>query len=257
MRPRRSLRAKGDAAVSAARETVAWASRILAYYGHGDLTLGHVSIRAGDRVYMKRKGVGLEEVVPADVQIFDLDGRKLDGDGGVHLEVPLHTEVYKVRPDVGAVIHTHPLWALALGAVETPLRYLAHDALLFPDGLSRFDETSDLITGTATGAAVARALGSRRAVLMRNHGVLIVGRTVGWAVLAALALERAVHLQSVAGSLGTPVPIPDRGVPALHASKYREEFIDEYWEYWLRCLRRAGLNDGMPARPRERRSRGG
>jgi len=257
MRPRRSLRAKGDAAVSAARETVAWASRILAYYGHGDLTLGHVSIRAGDRVYMKRKGVGLEEVVPADVQIFDLDGRKLGGDGGVHLEVPLHTEVYKARPDVGAVIHTHPLWALALGAVETPLRYLAHDALLFPDGLGIFEETSDLITNVETGGAVAHALGSRRAVLMRNHGVLIVGRTVGWAVLAALALERAVHLQSVAGSLGTLVPIPDGGVPVLHASKYREEFIDEYWEYWLRCLRRAGLNDGMPARPRVRRSRGG
>jgi L-fuculose-phosphate aldolase len=257
MRPRRSLRARGDAAVSAARETVAWACRILAYYGHGDLTLGHASIRAGDRVYMKRKGVGLEEVTPADVLTLDLDGRKRDGDGAVHLEVPLHTEVYKVRPDVGAVIHTHPLWSVALGTVETPLRYLAHDALLFPDGLGVFEETSDLITNVATGGAVAQALGSRRAVLMRNHGVLIVGPTVGWAVLAALALERAAHLQSMAGSLGTPAAIPDGGVPALHVSKYRQEFIDEYWEYWLRCLRRAGLTDGMPARRRERRSRGG
>jgi L-fuculose-phosphate aldolase len=239
------------------REAVAWACRILAYHGHGDLTLGHVSARDGDRVYIKRKGLGLEEITPADVLTLDLNGRRLRGEGAVHLEVPLHIEVYRARPDVGAVIHTHPIHTTALSAVQAPLRYLSHDALLFPEGLAVFEDTAGLIIDAETGAAIARALDGRRAVLLRNHGVLVTGRDVRWAVLSALTLERAVQMQVVAATLGTPTPIPDQAVGALHASKYRDEFLDEYWAYWVRCVRRVGLDRGMPpARRALRRRRG-
>jgi ribulose-5-phosphate 4-epimerase/fuculose-1-phosphate aldolase len=231
---------------------VAWACRILAAYGHGDLTLGHASARAGDRVFMKRKGLALEEVAPEDVLTLDLNGRRLRGDGAVHLEVPLHTEVYKARPDVGAVIHTHPIYTTALGAVEAPLLPLSHDALLFPEGLAVFEDTADLVMSADVGWDIARALGQRRAVLLRNHGVLVVGKDVRWAVFAALTLERAVRVQAVASRLGAPRPIPDHLVGPLHASKYRDEFMDEYWAYWLRAVHRMGLDDGMPHTHRRR-----
>ncbi len=236
-------------------EMVAWACRILAMHGHGDLTLGHVSARDGARVLMKRKGLGLEEVTAADILTLDLEGRLVAGDGAVHLEVPLHTEIYKVRPDVGAVIHTHPAHGTAFGASDARLLYLSHDALLFPEGIAVFEETADLVMSAPAGAAIARTLGDRRVVLLRNHGVLVVGKDVRWAVLSALTLERALHLQVVAAALGTPRPIPDALVRPLHASKYREEFMDEYWGYWIRCVRRAGLDEGMPA-ARQRGRRG-
>lgn len=234
------------------RVQVAWACRILAAYGHGDLTLGHVSARAGDRVFMKRKGLALEEVAPRDVLVLDLAGRRVRGNGPVHLEVPLHTEVYKARPDVGAVIHTHPIYATALGAAEATLLPLSHDALLFPDGLAVFDDTADLIMSAEVGADIARALGTRRAVLLRNHGVLVVGKDVRWAVFAALTLERAIMVQAVASRLGEPRPIPAALLGPLHASKYRDEFMDEYWAYWLRTVRRMGLDEGMPPAHRRR-----
>jgi L-fuculose-phosphate aldolase len=234
--------------MSAIREDVAWAGRILVLYGHGDLTLGHVSARDGPRIYMKRKGIGLEEVTPADVLTLDLDGRKTAGTGAVHLEAVLHTEVYRAREDVGAVVHTHPMYATALGAVAADLQYLTHDAVLFPEGIGIFEDTSDLVLTPEAGAAVARALGRRRAVLLRNHGVLVVGRDVRWGVLAALTLERAVRMQAVAESLGLLRPIPASTIASQHASKYREDFLDEYWDYWLRCVRRAGLDAGMPRR---------
>jgi L-fuculose-phosphate aldolase len=234
------------------RAQVAWACRILAAYGHGDLTLGHVSARAGDRVFMKRKGLALEEVAPGDVLTLDLAGRRVRGNGPVHLEVPLHTEVYKARPDVGAVIHTHPIYTTALGAVEATLLPLSHDALLFPDGLAVFDDTADLIMSAEVGADIARALGTRRAVLLRNHGVLVVGKDVRWAVFAAVTLERAVMVQAVASRLGEPRPIPATLLEPLHASKYRDEFMDEYWAYWLRTVRRMGLDEGMPSVHRRR-----
>jgi L-fuculose-phosphate aldolase len=234
------------ASTAALKVAVAWACRILAMHGHGDLTLGHVSARAGDRVLIKRKGLGLEEVTPRDVQEVDLDGRKRAGPGNVHLEVVLHTEVYRARRDVGAVIHTHPVHSTAFGATTGTLRYLTHESLLFPDGIGVFDDTADLVTTVDGGRALARALGSRRAVLLRNHGTLVVGKDVPWAVLSALTLERALQMQAVAGGLGELRPIPESLVGPLHTSKYRDMFTDEYWAYWLRTLRARGLAKGMP-----------
>jgi L-fuculose-phosphate aldolase len=194
---------------------------------------------------MKRKGLGLDEVSPADVVTIDLDGRKVAGRGEVHLEAPLHTEVYKVRPDVGAVIHTHPPYATAFAAVDVPLLYLSHDALLFADGIAMYEDSHLVVTPEA-GAAIARALGHRRAIILRNHGVVVVGPDVRWAVLTAVTLERAIRVQVLASALGPARPIPAGDVPTLQASKYREEFLDEYWAYWLRVLRRRGLDVGMP-----------
>lgn len=237
---------------------VAWACRVLAMEGHGDLTLGHVSARVDGaaRVYIKGKGLGLDEVGPDDVVTINLEGQKLAGRGEVHLEAALHTEVYKRRPDVGAVIHTHPPYATAFGAVEGRLLFLSHDALLFPDGVAIFEDTADLVTSAELGRAVAVALGGRRALILRNHGVLVVGSDVRWAVMAAVTLERAIRLQAIASALGPAKPIPESVVEALHTSKYREEFLDEYWAYWLRRLRRLGLAKGMPGQD-GRRSRGG
>ena len=86
---------------------------------------------------------------------------------------------------------------------------MTHDAVLFADGIGRYG-APDLIVDEEQGAAVAAALGSRRAVLLANHGVLVVGKDVSWAVLTALTLERAARLQSIASTLGAAAPDPDR-----------------------------------------------
>src|SRR5438034_3209686 len=93
------------------REQVAWACRILALEGYADLTLGHVSARGGDgSIWIKRKGVALDEVEPEDVVCVE------DTAADLHLETVLHTGVYQARPDVGAVVHGHPPYATALAA---------------------------------------------------------------------------------------------------------------------------------------------
>src|SRR6266700_2827558 len=162
------------------REQVAWACRILAVEGYADLTLGHVSARSPEgQIWIKRKGVALDEVEPEDVVTID------DADAVLHLETVLHTGVYRARPDVSAVVHGHPPYATALAATGAALELLTHDAVLFVDGVAVYDETAELITEPDQGHAVARALGSRNAVLLRNHGVVVVGRDVAWAVLAA------------------------------------------------------------------------
>jgi len=216
------------------REQVAWACRILAAEGYADLTLGHVSARGADgEIWIKRKGVALDEVEPDDVVALD------DGDAVLHLETVLHTGVYRARADVGAVVHGHPPHATALGATDADLLVLTHDGILFADGVSRFGDP-DLIVDDDQGDRVAAALGSRRAVLMENHGVLVVGGDVKWAVLTAVTLERAARLQSIAAALGELRPIERELALRLRPVKYRDEFVEEYWAAWQRQVTRDG-----------------
>jgi L-fuculose-phosphate aldolase len=224
------------AAAQELREQVACACRILALEGYADLTLGHVSARerGGTTVYIKRKGIALDEVVPGDIVEFDLADGGPPSSPEMHLEAVLHSEVYSARPDVCAVIHGHPPFATALSATDARLELLTHDAVLFADGVAVFDDAPDLITEPEQGESVAEALGSRRAVLLQNHGVLVVGKDVPWAVLAAVTLERAVRVQSIAATLGPLRPISEDVALQMLDDKYRDRFVEEYWQAWLR-----------------------
>jgi L-fuculose-phosphate aldolase len=226
------------AIVQGLREQIAWACRIIASEGYADLTLGHVSARGADgTIWIKRKGVALDEVEADDVVSID------DTDAVLHLETVLHEGVYRARADVGSVIHGHPPYATALGATDAELVPLTHDGILFADGVSRFDEP-DLIVEQEQGNAVAAALGERRALLLENHGVLVVGKDVPWAVLTAATLERAARLQSIAAALGELRPIATALAKELEPIKYRDEFVDEYWQAWQRQIARRGEGPG-------------
>ena len=228
------------------REQVAWASRILATEGYADLTLGHVSARTDDgRVYIKRKGVALDEVEPDDIVEFSVDDADSVFVPDMHLEAVLHQAVYQARPDVGAVVHGHPPYATALGATDASLELLTHDAVLFADGVPVFEGSPELILDASQGRAVAAALGPHRAVLLCNHGVLVTGKDVPWATLCAVTLERAAQLQSIASTFGTLRPIPAEAALAMHADKYRDAFVQEYWAAWLRKLGRLGADARM------------
>jgi len=220
----------------ALRERVATACRVIALEGYMDLTLGHVSARnPGNRtIWIKRKGVGLDEVEPSDVIALDIDDPTALESADYHLESVMHTEVYRARPDVGSVIHGHPVYGTALGSTDGQLQLLTHDAVLFADGVGDYDEGPALIMNREQGRRVAMALGSRRAALLRNHGVVIAGEDVRWAVLAAVTLERAIRFQAIAATLGRPRPIPQDGAERLYPQKYQDPFLDEYWAAWVR-----------------------
>jgi L-fuculose-phosphate aldolase len=222
------------------RRAVAVACRVIALEGYLDLTLGHVSARhPGDRViWIKRKGVALDEVEPDDVIPLDLDDARALESSDFHLESVMHTEVYRARDDANSVIHGHPLYATALGSTVAPLELLTHDAVLFVDGLGEFDEGPDLVTDAARARRVALALGGRRAAILRNHGVIVAGEDVRWSLLTAVALERAVRSQAMAHLFGAVREIPAAAAERLRPQKYQEAFMDDYWAAWVRRVER-------------------
>lgn len=176
---------------------------MLAENGHSDLVWGHVSLRDGEGrgLWMKRSGLGFEELLETDIQLIDLDGTVVSGEGAAHLERFIHTEILRSRPDVHCVIHTHPESATTFAATGLPLQPIAHEATMFvPPDIARFTETGDLIRTAELGRLVAHALGERNALLLVNHGVVVVGATMEEAVFSAVLLEKACRMQLIASA---------------------------------------------------------
>ena len=113
----------GQGSDATVRQQVALAGRILATNGHSDYIWGHVAIRdpQGRGLWMKPSGLGFEEVTADDVLLVSFDGAVLEGSGPCHVEWPIHASVMIARPDVGATVHSHPPYSIALGAAGKPL----------------------------------------------------------------------------------------------------------------------------------------
>jgi L-fuculose-phosphate aldolase len=191
--------------VTAVRERLVQACRILALEGQGDHIWGHVTARVPGRpdlLFMKPATIGLEEIGIDDIITVNLDGEKVEGRMPRHIEVYIHTEVMRARHDVGAVVHTHPPHAVAFGALGQALQPISHDGAIFCDGLPVFAETSDLITDAPRGAAVARSLGPHGGMLLRNHGIVTAAATIEEAVMKAIFLEKACKMQLLCESCG-------------------------------------------------------
>ncbi|MVU78290.1 class II aldolase/adducin family protein [Nocardia sp. ET3-3] len=217
---------------------VALGSNALAEAGHGDMVWGHLAVRdpGGRGVWMKSSGWGLEEITPERVLLVSWTGELLEGEGRVHLEYPIHTEIMRARADVQVSVHTHSAAVNAFSALGTPLRALSHDAVVFAEhGLPRFAATANLIRTPELGRALAADLGVARACLMPEHGFAAVGTDIAHAVMYAVLLERACRVQLTAAAAGE----------LRHWTEYEEclekdavvwpdSQIDAGWRYWCR-----------------------
>lgn len=222
------------------RTQVSLGCRVLAMTGQSDLIWGHVGVRdpEGRGVWLKGAGLGFEEVSERDVVLIDRAGERLEGDGRVHYEFPIHTEVLAARPDAAAVVHTHTEGAVAFGATGMDLHPIGHEGALFsPHGPARYTLTSDLIRTPELGASLAQTLGDRNALLMVNHGLVTVGPDVKTAVLTAVILEKACRVQLAAAATGRTLSwTSDEEALAKRDSVYGPQQLAAAWRYLLRCL---------------------
>lgn len=216
---------------------------ILDAEGLGDLTRGHMSIRVPGNpthFFMKPHSMGFDEITMENIVICNLDGDKVAGGGRKHSEVYIHSEIFKCRPDVNSVIHTHPTHAVALSATGQALQPISQPAVAFADGVPYFRDTIDLIRSQAMGAGVAQALGQCKAVLMRNHGVAVVGANIEESTILTIMLENACQIQLAAqsgGGIGEQFDAPS--IERLHFNITRAEQYTVNFEYLKRKAYRA------------------
>ncbi|MDB5908091.1 MAG: putative class aldolase [Massilia sp.] len=178
---------------------------ILETAGQGDLTRGHISVRVPGQpelFFMKPHSFGFDEITMENIVICNLDGEKVGGGGRRHSEVFIHSEIFKARPEVMSVIHAHPDNAVALSATGRQVLPISQPGCAFSDGVPYYTDTVELIRTGEMGKGVARALGAHKAVMMRNHGVAVVGRSIEESVILAIMLDNACRIQLLAEAAG-------------------------------------------------------
>ena len=221
------------------------AGRILAHHGQGDMTRGHVSLRVEDGLFlMKPNGIGLDEMTPETVLTVGLDGIARHGQHRQHSEVFIHSEIYHARPDVNAVVHTHPVHLIALSATGRGLRPLSQGGAIFADHLPVFDSTMQLISDQALGAELARSLGGERAVMMKCHGLVMACATLEEAIVLSITIEEAARIQLLVDSAGgAAAEFPPDDVAKLRAAQLGAAMINANFGY----LARRATGSALPA----------
>lgn len=176
---------------------------------------GNVSRRAGDNlIAITPTSISYEVMTVEQVVIVDLStGRSIESTHQPSYELPMHLGVYRQRPDVAAIVHTHSPFVSALSVLRRPLPPVIDEMILYLGG--QIEVTDYAFTGTeAVGTNVVRALGNRAGVILANHGNVCVGPTVERALHVAVTMEWNARIYIEAIQIGEPARLPDEAIRA-------------------------------------------
>jgi HCOMODA/2-hydroxy-3-carboxy-muconic semialdehyde decarboxylase len=221
-------------------EDLVAANRILAAQGIFD-AFGHVSVRHNrdPNRFLIARSLAPELVTADDLIEYDLDAIAVDLRGrSQYSERYIHAEIYRRRPDVNAIVHNHSRSVIPFGISTVPMRPVFHNAAFIGDGLPIFDirdafgVTDMLVSDAARGEVLAEALGEHVAVLMRGHGVAVVGPDLRHAVGRSIYLEANASVQLEAIGLGGEVTYlaPEEAAEVMGTGENRG--YERPWELW-------------------------
>ena len=222
-------------------EDLVAANRILADQGVVD-GYGHVSVRhdRDPNRYLLARSMAPELVTAADIMEYDLESEAVDPRGRTsYLERFIHGEIYKVRPDVKAVVHNHSPSVIPFGVTSAPLKPLYHMSAFLVGGVPVYDireaagEATDmLVRNPALGKALAAKLGRAAVALMRGHGAVVVAEHLPQVVFRSVYTEVNAKLQAQAMALGGGKVTYLSDEEATKASTSVGGTITRPWELW-------------------------
>jgi ribulose-5-phosphate 4-epimerase/fuculose-1-phosphate aldolase len=225
----------------AAVDDLVAANHILADQGVVD-GFGHISVRhpSDPNRFLMSRSLAPALVKAEDIMEFDLDGKPVDQRGrAVFLERFIHSEIYKSRPDVKSVVHSHSPAVIPFGISQTPMKAAYHIAAFLAQGVPVFDirkaggMTDMLVRDGALGKSLAEVLGDRSVALMRGHGNVVVGPTIPLTVFRAVYTEVNARVQAQAIALGGPVTYLEVE-EGERANKALDQIHLRAWDLWKR-----------------------
>jgi ribulose-5-phosphate 4-epimerase/fuculose-1-phosphate aldolase len=231
----------GQIADRAVLEDLAAASRILVDQGVFDAA-GHVSMRhpANPERFLMSRSLAPQMITADDIMEFDLDCRAIDARGrNGFIERYLHGEIFRARPDVMAIAHSHSPSVIAFGLSDVPMRAMYHNAAFLAAGVPVFDirekfgATDIVISSADKGAALAKVLAEKPVALLRAHGMVAVGPSLPVAVFRAIFTVASADIQHQAMALGGPVAALDEEEGQL-ADVVNVQTVGRSWDLWKR-----------------------
>jgi len=216
-----------------AREALAGACRILAREGHESGLAGQVTARADAGTWWTLQfGYGFEEATSERMVLVDADLQPLSG-GRPNPGVRFHVWIYRQRPEVMAIVHTHAPHASALAATGQPLRTLHMDSAML-HGCAHLAEWPGVPVADDEGRIISGALGNAKCVLLANHGLLTAGTSVEEATYLAVFFERAARLQLRAMAAGGYKEVKRELAEEARAFLLQPSIVRATFAYWLR-----------------------
>ncbi|MGW7351717.1 class II aldolase/adducin family protein [Streptomyces sp. NPDC054784] len=190
---------------------LAAALRLFGRYGHEEGLSGHITVRDpefDDCYWVNPFGMAFAHVTVSELVLVDGDGQVLEGRHHVNQAAfAVHAHVHRARPRVVAVAHAHSTYGRALSALGHRLEPITQDACAFYEDHAVFDEYTGMFVDDSAGRRIAAALGPRKGIVLRNHGLLTVGDSVDAATWWFLQMERACQIQLAAMAAGKPIVI--------------------------------------------------
>lgn len=203
----------------AARQQLAACYRIFAMFGWDELIFNHITVKLDEpgAFLINPYGMHFGEVTASSLVKIDIDGNKLDADNPWHVNragFVQHSLFHRHLPDAHAIIHTHTTATVAVCSLEGGLQPVNFYACNFI-GQVGYHDFEGVTVRDEEGPRLLKALGDKRILLLRNHGPVVMGKTLPDAFVKYWALQRACEHQLATMSMGTPITVPPE-VIAVH-----------------------------------------
>ncbi len=193
------------------KQRLAAGFRLFGKFGFEEGVAGHITARDPehpDHFWVNPFGMSFSHIRASDLIRVNEQGEVVEGEGGVNTAAfAIHSAVHAARPDVIAAAHSHSIYGKSWSSLGRLLDPLTQDACAFFEDHALFDDYTGVVLDPEEGKRIAHTLGERKAVILRNHGLLTAGHSVDEAVWWFVTMERTCQAQLLAEAAGTPVLI--------------------------------------------------
>ena len=213
------------------QERLAAGFRLFSKFGFDEGVAGHITARDPEDpelFWVNPFAVHFGHISVSDLLCVNAQGEVVEGNRPVNVAAfAIHSQVHAARPDVMAAAHSHSVYGKSWSALGRTLDPITQDVCAFYEDHDLFDDYTGVVVNTEEGKRIGAALGTNKAVILRNHGLLTVGETVDEAVWWFITMERSCQAQLLAEAAGTPVLI-DKEVAELTHSQ-----VGNHYSGWL------------------------
>ncbi|MDZ7965827.1 MAG: class II aldolase/adducin family protein [Nostoc sp. DedSLP03] len=193
------------------KQHLAAAFRLFARYGFDEGVAGHITARDPefpDQFWINPFGMHFGRICVSDLLLVNHKGEIVKGDKPVNVAAfAIHSQIHKARPDVVAAAHSHSLYGKTWSTLGRILDPITQDVCAFYEDHALFSDYTGVVLGSEDGQRIAATLGDKKAVILRNHGLLSVGHSVDEAAWWLISMERACQVQVMAEAVGRLVLI--------------------------------------------------
>jgi ribulose-5-phosphate 4-epimerase/fuculose-1-phosphate aldolase len=226
------------------RLDLACACRIIAHEGMDDGIAGHLSVRipGADELWTTPYPFYFDEVTAEGVVRTDMQGKVLEGRHRPNPSIDIHPAIYRLRPEVGAIVHTHPPYVTAYSALGRVIEVFDQMGAFIFEEQAVYDEFIGTVYSMDAARPIAEALGDKKVGILKNHGLITVGPDLRFALVDTLLAERAAHIQAIATQFGA-AKADALSDEVARRTKEMNLQVGHYEDTWRALIRRLRQSD--------------